>query len=266
MSVEILTVSVNDVDFYCEKRGSGPPLVLIPDGVNDCGHYSTTGDLLADEFTVLTFDMRGGTRSMPKVDEHVTPKVLASDVAGIIKALDLAPACIYGCSSGGQTALAIGKYYPEVAKNLIVHEAALMHDVPLGENTGFDFFDAIYGTFGPMCHGFSPRDVSFICNWDNWKAFGDDFLKRVEINNEYWAQWYLGTVDIDTYTKEDLEKMPNLEFSIGAWTPYWMFHANRTTAERGGRPWTLLPCGHYPQVVCLEEFVDFIRKTCRKYL
>ena len=265
MPKEIRSVPVNGVDFYCEIRGSGPPLVLIPDGVNDCEHYSSTGDMLADEFTVLTFDMRGGTRSMPAEHMPVTPKILAEDVAGIIKALDMAPASIYGCSSGGQTVLAIGKYFPEVAKNLISHEAALMNDTPIPK-TGFDFFDAIYGTFGPMCKGFSPRDVSFICNWEGWKAFGDDFLERVETNTKYWAKYYLGNVDMDSYTKEELEKMPNLEMSIGAWTPYWMAYANISTAERGGIPWTLLPCGHYPQAVCLEEFVRFIRKTCKKYL
>ena len=188
MAKVVLTVRVNDVDFYCERRGTGLPLVLIPDGVNDCEHYSAVGDLLSDEFSVLTFDMRGGTRSMPEKHVKVTPKILAGDVAGIIKALDMAPASIYGCSSGGQTALAVGKYYPEVAVNLIAHEAALMADTPI-PNTGFDFFDALYKTFGPMCDGFSPRDVSFVCNWDNWKAFGDDFLRRAEANTEYWAQY-----------------------------------------------------------------------------
>ena len=265
MAKEVLTVPVNGVDFYCERRGSGHPLVLIPDGVNDCEHYSTTGDMLADEFTVLTFDMRGGTRSMPKEHNKVTPQIIASDIAGIIKALDMAPASIYGCSSGGQAVLAIGKYYPEVAKNLIAHEAALMADTPFPKD-GFDFFENLYTTFGPMCKGFSPRDVSFIINWNGWKAFGDDFLKRVEINTEYWSKYYLGTVDMDSYTKEDLEGMPNLEFSVGAWTPYWMAYANMSTAERGGKPLTLLPCGHYPQAVCLEDFVDFIRRTCKKYI
>jgi len=265
MSKEIVYVPANDVDFYCEIRGAGPPLVLVPDGTMDCGHFSGVGDLLADEFTVLTFDVRGSTRSMPKEHKHVTPQMFASDVAEIIKALDMAPASIYGSSMGGQAVLSIGKYYPEVARNLIVHEAALMSDVPI-PGTGFEFFDTLFSTFGPICHGFSPRDVSFICNWDNWKAFGDDFLKRSEANNEYWAKYYLGTIDVDTYTKEDLEKMPPLAFSVGAWSPYWMVYANMTTAERGGKPCTLLPCGHMPQTVCLEEFTEHLRNTCRKYL
>jgi len=265
MSKEILAVSANDVDFYCEKRGEGPSLVLVPDGAMDCGHYSRAADMLADEFTVLTFDARGAARSMPKEHMKVTPKMYASDVAEIVKATGMAPAAIYGCSMGGQAALSVGKYYPEAARNLIVHEAALMNDVPI-PNTGFDFFHSILSTFGPMCEGFSPRDVSFVCNWDNWKAFGDGFLKRSAQNDEYWAKYYLGSIDLDTYTKEDLEKMPNLEFSVGAWSPYWMVYANMSTAKRGGKPCTLLPCGHIPQAACPEEFVNFLRETCRKYL
>jgi len=265
MTKESLYIDVNDVNFYCEKRGSGPSLMLVPDGTMDCEIYSKVGDMLTDEFTVLTYDVRGATRSMPTEHKRVTPQVFASDVAEIIKALDMAPAAIYGSSMGGQAVLSVGKYYPEVARNLIVHEAALMRDVPI-PNTGFEFFNTLFSTFGPLCDGFSPRDVSFICNWDNWKSFGDDFLKRFDANNEYWAKYYLGTIDVDTYTKEDLEIMPNLEFSVGAWSPYWMVYANMTTAKRGGNPCTLLPGGHVPQCVCLEEFVDFLRKTCRKYL
>ncbi len=265
MAKQILTVPSNGVDFYCEKRGSGPVLVFVPGGSSDCEQFSIVGDLLADEFTVLTFDMRGGTRSMPKVNQMVTPKLLATDVVGILKALDMAPASICGCSSGGQATLALGKLYPEVAKNLIVHEAALMTEGPL-PNAGFDFFKAIYGTYGPVCHGFSPRDVVFVCDKKKWDAFGPEFLKRVELNNEYWSKWFLGSVDVDTYSEEDLARMPNLEFSIGAWTPTWMSYANIAVANRGNKPYTWLNCSHYPHATCPEEFAAFVRKTCKKYI
>lgn len=262
--METLKVRANDMDFYCEKRGSGPVLVLVPDGVNDCGHYGRVGDMLADEFTVLTFDMRGGSRSMPKVREKVTAQSLASDVAEIIKALDMAPASIYGCSSGGQAVLSIGKHYPEVARNLIVHEAALMNDTQI-PGTGFEFFKNI-ATYEPFCNGFPARDIPYVGNFDKWKAVGEDFLERVNSNFDYWAKYYLGSNDITSYTKDDLEGMPNLEFTVGAWSPSWMTYANIETAKRGGKPYTWLNCAHYPQIICPEEFVAFIRTTCKKYL
>jgi pimeloyl-ACP methyl ester carboxylesterase len=264
MEKQILTVSSNGVDFYCEKRGSGPVLVFVPDGINDCEHFSKAGDILAEEFTVLTFDMRGGTRAIPKEDQRVTPKLLAEDVVGIIKALKLEPASIYGCSSGGQAVLAIGKYFPEVAKNLIIHEASLMLDCPLPD-AGYSFFKTV-STYAPYCNGFIPEEIAMVGNKKKWDALGPEFLERIKINHEYWAKWYLGSVDRVTYTKEELEKMPNLEFSIGTWSPSWLTYSNIVLAERANRPYTWLDASHNPQVTGTEEFVDFIRETCKKYI
>lgn len=264
MTKQILTIQSNGVDFYCEKRGSGPVLVLVPDGVNDCGHFAPAADILAENFTVLTFDMRGGTRAMPKEDQPVTPKLLADDVVGILKALDIASASFFGCSSGGQAVLAIGKYYPEMAKNLIVHEASLMLDCPL-PNAGYEFFKTVT-TYAPNCEGFAPEEVCMVGEKNKWDALGKEFHERIAINHVYWAKWYLGSVDRITYTKEELENMPNLEFSVGTWSPSWLTYSNVVVAERGGRPYTWLNGSHNPQVTGTEEFVDFIRRTCEKYI
>jgi pimeloyl-ACP methyl ester carboxylesterase len=240
-------------------------LVLVPDGSNDCGHFRIVAEMLAEDFTVLTFDMRGGSRAMPKEHVPVTPAMLAADVAGIIRAFDMAPASVYGCSAGGQAVLALGKSEPELARNLIVHEAALMLDGPF-PSSGFDFFNAISGTYGPLCTGFVPRDIVFIGDKAKWDAFGEDFLKRIAANKVYFEKYYVGSVDKARYTKEELENMPNLEFSVGAWTPTWMSYANIATAERGGRPYTWLNAGHYPHVINPEEFVAFVKRTCLKYI
>ena len=120
---------VNGIDFYCELRGSGPSIVLVPSGEGDCGSFAKVADALADEFTVFTLDMRGCSRTgRPLTWTPMTAKDLASDIAGLIKVLNLTPASIYGCSSGGQAVLSIGVYYPEVARNLMVHEAALQNE------------------------------------------------------------------------------------------------------------------------------------------
>jgi len=42
--------NANGVDFYCESRGDGPLVVLVPDGSNDCGPY----DNLAIELSNVT--------------------------------------------------------------------------------------------------------------------------------------------------------------------------------------------------------------------
>ena len=56
-------VSVNGAELYHEVRGSGPPVLLIMGATGDGGHFDTLADLLADEFTVITYDRRGNGRS-----------------------------------------------------------------------------------------------------------------------------------------------------------------------------------------------------------
>jgi pimeloyl-ACP methyl ester carboxylesterase len=89
---------VNGIDFYCEMRGRGPVLVLVPPGLNDCGLFEQLAQLLSVDFTVLTFDTRGGSRSFDPAPVKVTPKVLAEDIAGIIEYLNLYPVSLYGCA------------------------------------------------------------------------------------------------------------------------------------------------------------------------
>ena len=262
--METMKVQANGCEFYVEKRGSGPALVLVPDGVNDCGHFALIGDILSDEFTVYTFDMRGGSRSMPTEHKKLTAADLGDDVAAIIKALDIAPASVFGCSSGGQAVLSLGKDYPELCKNIIAHEAALLSDTPI-EGTGLNFFMNV-ASYQPYCDGFLSRDVSFVGNYDQWHALGDDFLKRADENYKYWGQYYVGVNDVTTYSKEDLAIMPNLEFTVGCWTPAFQVYANIATAERAGVPYTWVNSAHYPYVTCPDEYAELLRTICKKYL
>jgi pimeloyl-ACP methyl ester carboxylesterase len=264
MKKKCFTIKVNGVNFYCEMRGRGPTLVFVPDGCNDCEPFDKVSDSLADDFTVLSFDMRGSVRStIIGEPTPVTPRMLAGDVAGIINELSLGPASIYGCSSGGQAVLAVGKYFPGVARNLLVHEAALQSDTPI-PHTGFEFFKSL-AQFEPYCDGFTPMQVAMVGSLEKWRALGPDCLKRIAQNSLFWATYYLGTVDRDTYSADDLAKMPNVEFSVGTWTPSFLVYANIETAKRAGKSVTWLPCAHYPQVVCPEELADYVRRTCNRY-
>jgi pimeloyl-ACP methyl ester carboxylesterase len=257
--------SANGIDFYCELRGNGPKVVLVPDGWNDCGTYGKLADFLADEFTVLTFDMRGGTRSMDYNPQKVTPKLLADDVAAIMKALDFVPASVYGCSSGGQAALALGKYYPQLARNLMVHEVALQSDSPI-EHTGYDLFKNL-ATFSKYCIGGAhPGAVTMVYNADRFFELDEECRNRVKQNAAFWSQWYLGTVDADAYTAEDFSKMPPTSFSVGAWTCSWAVYANIETAKRGGCPVTWVNAAHLPNISCPEEYAQHLKQIMKKYL
>src|SRR5437879_3223234 len=49
---------------YFETRGSGPLMLLIPGANGDANAFPPFANLLANEFTVVTYDRRGYTRSM----------------------------------------------------------------------------------------------------------------------------------------------------------------------------------------------------------
>ena len=262
---EILTVHVNGMDFYCEKSGQGPTIVLVPDGGNDCGPYGKLAELLSDEYTVLTFDPRGGSRSPDPNPEPVTPSRLADDVAGIVKALELSPVAAYGCSSGGQTVLAFGKRHPELTKVIMPHEAALQSDTPL-PGAGFMFFEQNATLEPRMQGGISASDVWSIGSLKGVEAMPADARTRMQSTGGYWAKYYRGSVDRDQYTSEDFAKMPPVEFTVGTWTPAWLVFANLETAKRGNCPVTWLNSAHHPELSCPDELAAHIKKTVKKYM
>ncbi len=264
MTKRELTVASNGMEFHCEMRGSGPAVVLIPDGSNDCEPYDALASRLADQFTTLTFDMRGACRSPDPDPGPVTPRKLADDVAGLVAALELQKVGVYGCSSGGQAALALGKYHPRLVRNIIVHEAALQGDAPL-PGSGFEYFKNLM-SFGPhLTDGIKPIDV-LIGNADAVTALSPQCRQRIERNAQFWSRYYLGCVDGDSYSAEDFRLMPPVDFTVGTWSPAWLVHANRETAMRGDRPVKWFDCAHRPDLTCPDEYAAFLRKRFSDYL
>jgi pimeloyl-ACP methyl ester carboxylesterase len=57
------TLQVPGASRYCEVRGSGPVLLMIPGGPMDAGGSMGIADRLAGTGTVVTYDCRGNSRS-----------------------------------------------------------------------------------------------------------------------------------------------------------------------------------------------------------
>lgn len=253
----------NGIDFYCEMRGKGPLLVIIPDGGNDCGAYEKVSEYLKNDFTVLSFDPRGGTRSMDYNPRSVTPKILADDAASILKELNLGPASFYGCSSGGQAVLSIALYHPEICANAMVHEAALQADTPI-PNAGIQYFKQV-STYQPYCDGFSAGDIGSVADYDKWMELDPVCRARIAKNGEFWGKYYLGTVDMVTYTDEELSRMRNVDISVGCWSAAWCVYANLSVAARGHFPYRWLMSSHSPHITCPEDLAAYIKEICDKY-
>lgn len=119
--------AVNGTKIYQEVRGNGPSVLFISGATGDAGHFAQVADLLADEFTVVTYDRRGNSRSprpagwtATSIDEQ------ADDAAALVEALGLAPIAAFGTSGGGAILLNLILRHPEVLRGTIVHEPPLV--------------------------------------------------------------------------------------------------------------------------------------------
>jgi pimeloyl-ACP methyl ester carboxylesterase len=115
----------NETELYYERKGDGPSLLLIMGATGDGGVFERFADALADEFTVITYDRRGNGRSpRPMGWDKTSPEEQAADAAGLLDALGLAPAAVFGTSSAGIFALALLVRHPESARGAVLHEPA----------------------------------------------------------------------------------------------------------------------------------------------
>ena len=119
-------VIVNGTELYYETRGAGPPVLLIMGSTGDGGHFDTLAGLLADEFTVVSYDRRGNGRSpVPDGWETTSPEEQADDAAALLDALGTGPAVVFGTSSGGNFALCLMVRHPGWVRGAILHEPGL---------------------------------------------------------------------------------------------------------------------------------------------
>ncbi len=266
MEMKTFTTPANGMDFYCEMMGQGPTIVIVPDGTNDCGPYEKMMEYLSDEFTVLTFDPRGGSRSPDPQPRPVTPELFADDIAALVQAVPVEkPISAFGVSSGGQAVLALAKFHPDVLRNGIVHEAALQADTPI-KNAGFVYFQTMASLSPKIAPPAAISAITFVGTLEGIEAIDAAQNARMAKNRDHWAQYYLGTVDMGRYSEEDFAHMAPVDFTIGTWTPSWLTAANQATAVRGNRPVTWVNSAHSPHLTMPEEMANIVREKVKQYL
>ena len=113
------TVKVGDVSIYYEVHGEGEPLLLIMGYGHNSGHWFSQIPGLSHEYGVIAFDNRGTGRSV-KPDIPYTVQMLAEDMSGLLEALGIDAAHIYGVSMGGMIAQEFALRYPDKMIGLIL--------------------------------------------------------------------------------------------------------------------------------------------------
>lgn len=139
-------LNVPGARLYFEVQGSGPVFMLIGHPMDSSG-FAAIAPLLANDYTVVTYDPRGFGRSpIDDRDQDAEPDVLADDVAQVLDAVGDRPACVFGSSGGAVTGLALVARHPEQVHTLIAHEPPLALLLPDAEEARIGVHD-IYNTY-----------------------------------------------------------------------------------------------------------------------
>jgi pimeloyl-ACP methyl ester carboxylesterase len=132
---------------YYEVRGSGPVLLMIPGGPMDASGFQPVADLLADSYTVVTYDCRGNSRSpMTGPRESLTVDLAAEDARRLLDAVGTGSADVFGASGGATYGLALVARYPGLVRTLVAHEPPVSDLLPDAER-----WRAINNRVGEIC-------------------------------------------------------------------------------------------------------------------
>lgn len=113
-------MKVNDINMYYEIHGEGFPLVMILGAVQNIfwWHHNLINKL-SEKFKVILFDNRGAGRTdKPRIDYSI--KLFVDDTVGLMNALKIEKAHVFGHSMGGCIAQELVINYPEKVGKLIL--------------------------------------------------------------------------------------------------------------------------------------------------
>jgi pimeloyl-ACP methyl ester carboxylesterase len=154
--VKAETLTVPGASTYYEVRGSGPVLLMIPGGPMDADGFRGIAELLADSYTVVTYDCRGNSRSpMQSSWDELTVELFADDARRLLDAFGPDPAYVLGSSGGATYGLDLVARHPGRVRTLVAHEPPVSELLPdaaryhaLNEQVGETYRSE--GTFAAM--------------------------------------------------------------------------------------------------------------------
>jgi pimeloyl-ACP methyl ester carboxylesterase len=131
MAIQSGSTQINGTELYHEVRGTGPTVLLIHGAFLDAGCYDALADILAKDFTVVTYDRRGYSRSpRPQGWSQTSVEEQADDADALLTTLGLAPATVFGSSSAGLIALDLAIRHADHLRGAILHESGIFACLP----------------------------------------------------------------------------------------------------------------------------------------
>jgi clorobiocin biosynthesis protein CloN7 len=155
------SLDVPGARLHYEVQGSGPALMLVGHPMGASG-FAPIARLLAEEYTVVTYDPRGFARStIDDPDQDAEPELLADDARRVLEAVGKVPAHVFGSSGGAVAGLALVATYPGHVETLIAHEPPLALLLPEAEEARAGMHE-IYDTY---------RDSGISAAWKSFSTF-----------------------------------------------------------------------------------------------
>src|SRR5579859_4871903 len=115
-------INIEGMKIAYRRAGEGPPLVLLHGGPTHSGEFRQQLEGLADQFSVVAWDMPGcGQSSDPP--EHFRIRDYVACLADFIAALGLEQTHVLGLSFGTGLALELYRAHPELVRSLILVSA-----------------------------------------------------------------------------------------------------------------------------------------------
>ena len=158
---------VNGLHLYYETEGTGRPLILLHGGLGSGEMFGPVRTALAANHQVITPDLQGHGRTAD-IDRPIDVRLMADDIAALIRHLGLDRPDVVGYSLGGGVAFMTAVKYPELVGKLVVASAHVTYDAldpamyAQQEQVGAAAADALKGT--PMYEGYvrvAPRPEDF---------------------------------------------------------------------------------------------------------
>jgi clorobiocin biosynthesis protein CloN7 len=229
--------------------------------------FAGIAPLLAEEYTVVTYDPRGFAHSsIENPDQDAEPDLLADDARRVLDAVGGEPAYVFGSSGGAVTGLALVTRHPGYVATLVAHEPPLAMLLPEAEQTRAGM-QAIYDTY---------RESGIAAAWQKFLGFtgmtmgtpGGDATppppsaEAVAMSERFFGH---GLLPITFYQPD----LPALESGsarvvVGGGSTSTGEFAERTAialAERLGSPLIEFPGGHTGFVSDPEDFVGVLRRA-----
>jgi pimeloyl-ACP methyl ester carboxylesterase len=117
------TIRTDGATLYYEVRGTGPTLLISQSGEGDAGRGKDLVDQLVADYTVVTYDRRGLSRStLDDPAQGVSLAAHADDAHRLLTELADEPVLMLGCSLGASIGFHLAVDHPGQISTLIAHE------------------------------------------------------------------------------------------------------------------------------------------------